>query len=113
MKLKSLDGLTAVPFKERVVPVPELEKDGEIVIREMSAARMADFQKYSSEDEEHSDEHLLIACMVDEDGNQIINHERAPHVATIFSIEVRDRLLSAVIELHPYLFDKKKASEQS
>lgn len=112
MKLNSLEDLQPAR-KEVVVPVPELAKDGEIIVREMSAGRMSEFQKYSNADESLADEHLLIACMVDEEGDYIIGHERALELKELFSYDVHQRLTAAIVTLHPYLFDKKKESKQS
>lgn len=114
MLLKSLANLKPA-LKETTVDVPELEDEGQVVVREMNGRRMANYQQAMKDKPGFPLEHLIIACCVDEDGNQIAHHDQVVAVSEVLPLNVIHRLFDACKEVNGALFEdiepKKDSSE--
>lgn len=111
MALKSLKGIKP-NLKEELIAVDEIEKGGEIIVREMTSRRLVAYQKAMKEHPDFPVEHMLIACMVDEDGNQISTHDDALSISEMLPVEVANRLFDACRRVNATLFESKESKKK-
>lgn len=111
MALKSLAGLKPV-LKQEEVKVDEISEGDTIIIREMSSRRMSNYQKAIKMCQDFPVEHMLIACMVDEDGNPIANHEDALSISEMMPIEVSNRLMEACRNVNESIFTSSASKKK-
>lgn len=103
MILKSLTSFKA-SLKEEKVNVDEISKGDEVIIREMSTRRMLAYQEAMKHTPQFSVEHLIIACMVDEDGKQSESHDNAELLSELLPVTVSNRLIEACNRVNESLF---------
>ncbi len=114
MALNSLFGIKP-NLKQVEVEVDEISPGDTIIVREMSTRRFSMYQKAIKENPEFPVEHLLVACMVNEDGGQIATHEDVLSISEMMPVEVSNRLMDACREVNASLFktaDSKKSNSQ-
>lgn len=103
MALKSLKDLKPV-LKQEEVKVDEISQGDTIIVREMSSRRMAQYQKAIKANPEFPVEQMLVACMVDEDGNQIASHDDVLSISEMMPMEVANRLMEACKRVNESIF---------
>lgn len=111
MALKSLAGIQPT-LKQEIVDVPELEDGGQIIVREMSSRRFSKYQKAIKDFPDFPVEAMLIACMVNEDNEQIATHEDALSISEMLPVEVSNRLFEACRNVNSALFDTKESKKK-
>ncbi|HIF9075762.1 TPA: hypothetical protein ACX6NV_000593 [Photobacterium damselae] len=91
-----------VILKEKLVPVPELEKDGEVIVREMAGIRLSDYidAVNTTSDPRIKTVHMIIGCCVDESGTKINSHDQAQIIYDSLPSEVINRLAEAANEVN-------------
>lgn len=109
--LKSFGGIVPT-LKQKIVDVPELGEDAQIIVREMSSRRMANYQKAIKDIPSYPVEHLIVACCVDEDGNQIAAHEDVLSISEMLPGEVAARLIDACKEVNASVFQSVESKKK-
>ena len=101
--------LNKLSFHHEYVSVPELGEDAEIIVREMSVAKLLEFQTANfnqvtgqplTDDPYQWMMSLLVCCMVDEDGNPIATQEQVPALLESLPLSVLDRLVPVAKRLN-------------
>lgn len=112
MALKSLVGIKPT-LKQELVDVPELEEGAQIIVREMTAQRFSKYQKAIKENFDYPVESMLIACMVNDDNEQIAKHGEALSISEMLPIDVSNRLFEACKRVNSSIFDAKDSKKKS
>ena len=102
--LKTLNGIEP-KLKQEIVDVPELGEESQIVVRELNARRM---KKYREGMEKYPDfpvEHMIVACCVDDEGNQIAGHDDVLSISEMLPVEVSNRLFEACRKVNASIFE--------
>lgn len=94
-----LNNLMAFSLKEEIVDVPELCEDAQVLVRELAGKRLMGMQNISKDSELYS-VHMMIACMVDEEGNQIHTHDQAELLFDTLPPSVFTRLNKACMRVN-------------
>lgn len=110
MLLSSFAGLEP-KLKQVIVDVPELGEDAKIIVREMNGRRMANYQRAMSDYPDFPVEHLIVACCVDEKGNQIAKHNEVVTISELLPMTVSNRLIEACREVNETLFESAEAKK--
>lgn len=101
--------LNNLAFRHERVAVPELGEDAEIIVREMPVSKLLEYQLRNFDQttgQPLADNpfqwmvSLLVACMVDEDGNSIAAQDDVPQLMESLPMSVIDRLLPAAKRLN-------------
>lgn len=109
--IKSLSNVESM-LKTKIVDVPELGEGAQVMVREMSAARMNKYQKAVNELPDYPVEHIMIACMVDENGRQCHKHDDAWQISEALTTEVKMRIFEACKEVNESLFTSMSAKKK-
>ena len=105
----ALQLLNKMAFKHERIAVPELGDDAEIIVREMPVSKLLEYQLNNFDQttgQPLSDNmfewsvSLLVACMVDEEGNPIATQDDVPLLLDTLPKSVIDRLMPAVMRLN-------------
>ncbi|WP_421350586.1 hypothetical protein [Aeromonas veronii] len=105
----ALQLLNKLAFRHERVAVPELGEDAEIIVREMPVSKLLEYQLRNFDQttgQPLADNpfqwmvSLLVACMVDEDGNSIATQDDVPQLMESLPMSVIDRLLPAAKRLN-------------
>lgn len=105
----ALQLLNKLAFRHERVAVPELGEDAEIIVREMPVSKLLEYQLRNFDQttgQPLADNpfqwmvSLLVACMVDEDGNSIAAQDDVPQLMESLPMSVIDRLLPAAKRLN-------------
>ena len=105
----ALQLLNKMAFMHERIAVPELAEDAEIIVREMPVSKLLEYQLRNFDQttgQPLADNpfqwmvSLLVACMVDEDGNPIANQDDVPQLMDSLPMSVIDRLLPAAKRLN-------------
>ncbi|WP_421311988.1 hypothetical protein [Aeromonas veronii] len=105
----ALQLLNKMAFRHERIAVPELAEDAEIIVREMPVSKLLEYQLRNFDQttgQPLADNpfqwmvSLLVACMVDEDGNPIATQDDVPQLMDSLPKSVIDRLLPAVKRLN-------------
>lgn len=105
----ALQLLNKLAFCHERVAVPELGEDAEIIVREMPVSKLLEYQLRNFDQttgQPLADNpfqwmvSLLVACMVDEDGNSIATQDDVPQLMESLPMSVIDRLLPAAKRLN-------------
>lgn len=111
-KLKAVTALqllNKLAFRHERIAVPELGADAEIIVREMPVSKLLEYQLRNFDQttgQPLADNpfqwmiSLLVACMVDEEGNPIANQDNVPQLMDSLPMSVIDRLLPAAKRLN-------------
>lgn len=111
-KLKAVTALqllNKMAFRHERIAVPELAEDAEIIVREMPVSKLLEYQLRNFDQttgQPLADNpfqwmvSLLVACMVDEDGNPIAAQDDVPQLMESLPMSVIDRLLPAAKRLN-------------
>ncbi|MGN5077375.1 hypothetical protein ACTG2C_22455 [Aeromonas veronii] len=101
--------LNKMAFRHERIAVPELAEDAEIIVREMPVSKLLEYQLRNFDQttgQPLADNpfqwmvSLLVACMVDEEGNPIATQDDVPQLMDSLPKSVIDRLLPAVKRLN-------------
>lgn len=101
--------LNKLSFSHELVPVPELGKEAEIIVREMSVTKLLEYQVTNfnqvtgqplADNPYQWMMSLLVCCMVDEDGNPIATQEQVPALMESMPMSVLDRLVAVAKRLN-------------
>lgn len=112
MALKSLDGIKPT-LKQELIEVPELGDDAQIIVREMTAQRFSKYQKAIREKFDYPVESMLIACMVNDEHEQIASHGDELSISEMLPIDVSNRLFEACKRVNSSIFDSKDSKKKS
>lgn len=105
----ALQLLNKLAFRHERVAVPELGEDAEIIVREMPVSKLLEYQLRNFDQttgQPLADNpfqwmvSLLVACMVDEEGNSIATQDDVPQLMESLPMSVIDRLLPAAKRLN-------------
>ncbi|MFM5187362.1 MULTISPECIES: hypothetical protein [Aeromonas] len=105
----ALQLLNKLAFRHERVAVPELGEDAEIIVREMPVSKLLEYQLRNFDQttgQPLADNpfqwmvSLLVACMVDEEGNSIAAQDDVPQLMESLPMSVIDRLLPAAKRLN-------------
>lgn len=105
----ALQLLNKLVFRHERVAVPELGEDAEIIVREMPVSKLLEYQLRNFDQttgQPLADNpfqwmvSLLVACMVDEEGNSIASQDDVPQLMDSLPMSVIDRLLPAAKRLN-------------
>ena len=105
----ALQLLNKMAFRHERIAVPELAEDAEIIVREMPVSKLLEYQLRNFDQttgQPLADNpfqwmvSLLVACMVDEEGNPIATQDDVPQLMDSLPKSVIDRLLPAVKRLN-------------
>lgn len=105
----ALQLLNKLAFRHERVAVPEIGEDAEIIVREMPVSKLLEYQLRNFDQttgQPLADNpfqwmvSLLVACMVDEDGNSIATQDDVPQLMESLPMSVIDRLLPAAKRLN-------------
>lgn len=102
MILQNLTGITP-EFKRDTVPVPEIQQDGEILIREMSGGEIAEFRARldKKEDTEALSAYMLYTAVITESGErQFPDVETAGKFLQAIPARCADRITAAIFKLN-------------
>lgn len=101
--------LNKLSFRHERVSVPELGEEAEIIVREMSVAKLLEYQLTNfnqvtgqplADNPYQWMMSLLVCCMVDEDGNPIATQEQVPALMESLPMSVLDRLVTVAKRLN-------------
>ncbi|MFQ2255801.1 hypothetical protein ACK33C_22540 [Aeromonas hydrophila] len=101
--------LNKLSLRQEIVPVPELGEEAEIIVREMSVAKLLEYQVTNfnqvtgqplTDNPYQWMMSLLVCCMVDEDGNPIATQEQVPALLERLPMSVLDRLVPVAKRLN-------------
>lgn len=101
--------LNKLSFRHERVSVPELGEEAEIIVREMSVAKLLEYQLTNfnqvtgqplADNPYQWMMSLLVCCMVDEDGNPIATQEQVPALMESLPMSVLDRLVAVAKRLN-------------
>ena len=109
MILTNLPGITP-EFRREKIPVPELQQDGEILIREMSGGEIADFRARMEQKAGESAlaAYMLYTAVIDESGQrQFPDEETAGKFLRAIPAKCADRITAAVFRLNTGDTEKK------
>ena len=109
MILTNLPGITP-EFRREKIPVPELQQDGEILIREMSGGEIADFRARMEQKAGESAlaAYMLYTAVIDESGQrQFPDEETAGKFLRAIPAKCADRITAAVFRLNTGETEKK------
>lgn len=95
-----LSSLAGYKPKEVKVPVPEIKKGGEILLRELLGSRASAL--WSLPTEKQTGINILIGSMIDKDGNQIHTFEEADQLIELVPASVLSRLITAAMEVNGF-----------
>lgn len=105
----ALQLLNKMAFRHERIAVPELAEDAEIIVREMPVSKLLEYQLRNFDQttgQPLADNpfqwmvSLLVACMVDEEGNPIATQDDVPQLMESLPMSVIDRLLPAAKRLN-------------
>ena len=109
MILTNLPGITP-EFRREKIPVPELQQDGEILIREMSGGEIADFRARMEQKAGESAlaAYMLYTAVIDESGQrQFPDEETAGKFLRAIPAKCADRITAAIFRLNTGDTEKK------
>ena len=109
MILTNLPGITP-EFRREKIPVPELQQDGEILIREMSGGEIADFRARMEQKAGESAlaAYMLYTAVIDESGQrQFPDEDTAGKFLRAIPAKCADRITAAIFRLHTGDTEKK------
>ena len=101
MILTNLPGITP-EFRRETVPVPEIQPDGEILIREMSGGEIADFRARMKDAAEIDlAAYMLYTAVIDESGQrQFPDEATAGKFLRAIPAKCADRITAAIFKLN-------------
>lgn len=101
MILTNLPGITP-EFRRETVPVPEIQPDGEVLIREMSGGEIADFRARMKDAAEIDlAAYMLYTAVIDEAGNrQFPDVDTAGQFLRAIPAKCADRITAAIFKLN-------------
>ena len=102
MILQNLTGLTP-EFKTEKIPVPEIQEDGEILVREMNGAEIAEFRARldKGESQEKLAAYMLHTAVITEAGErQLPDAETAEKFLQAIPARCADRITAAIFKLN-------------
>ena len=109
MILTNLPGITP-EFRREKIPVPELQQDGEILIREMSGGEIADFRARMEQKAGESAlaAYMLYTAVIDESGQrQFPDEDTAGKFLRAIPAKCADRITAAIFRLNTGETEKK------
>ena len=108
MILTNLPGITP-EFRREKIPVPELQKDGEILVREMSGGEIADFRARMKDASEFDlAAYMLYTAVIDEAGQrQFPDEATAGKFLQAIPAKCADRITAAIFKLNTGDTEKK------
>ena len=109
MILTNLPGITP-EFRREKIPVPELQQDGEILIREMSGGEIADFRARMEQKAGESAlaAYMLYTAVIDESGQrQFPDEDTAGKFLRAIPAKCADRITAAIFRLNTGDTEKK------
>ena len=96
--------LNKLAYRHERVPAPEFGDDMEIIVREMSVAGLQDYQQRNFDPLIDNPFQwmvsLLVACMVNEDGEPLATQDDVPQLMDAMPISLVDRLLPVAKRLN-------------
>ena len=102
MILQNLTGI-APEFKTEKIPVPEIQADGEILVREMNGAEIAEFRARldKGESQEKLAAYMLHTAVITEAGErQLPDAETAEKFLQAIPARCADRITAAIFRLN-------------
>lgn len=109
MILTNLPGVTP-EFRRETVPVPEIQPDGEVLIREMSGGEIADFRARMEQKAGESAlaAYMLYTAVIDEAGNrQFPDEDTAGKFLRAIPAKIADRITAGIFKLNTGDTEKK------
>lgn len=103
----ALKSLVDFKLKEELVDVPEIEEDGQILVREMNSVRSKLFQETIKADHFNLI-NLIIACCVDEDGAQVNDHKDSLLLESNIPKTAFANLVNACLRVNGFTTDEAK-----
>tara|TARA_X000000950_G_scaffold183291_1_gene222078 strand:- start:49 stop:390 length:342 start_codon:yes stop_codon:yes gene_type:complete len=102
--LKSLTGIEP-KLKQEIVEVPELGEDAQIIVRELNARRMKNYREGMAKHPDFPVEHMIVACCIDDEGNQIAGHDDVLSISEMLPVEVSNRIFEACRSVNASIFE--------